>query len=124
MLKDCKPDSTQYEVYRNAVIKGFELVLEMSGSLLRKALKSYGGNPKSVDESSFKEVLRHAGKHGLLDTEAVARWFVYRNNRNIVAHDYGEKFAEQTLGLLPGFITDASRLAAALQKAFVQDSND
>jgi nucleotidyltransferase substrate binding protein (TIGR01987 family) len=123
MLKECKPDSTQYEVYRNAVIKGFELVLEMSGNLLRKALKSYGGTPKSVDDLSFKDVLRHAGKHGLLDTDAIARWFNYRNNRNVIAHDYGEKFAEQTLALLPGFIADASHLAATLQKIFAQESN-
>lgn len=123
MLKSSKSGSTQYEVYRNAVIKGFELVLEMTGSLLRKALKAYGGNPRSVDDLSFKDVLRHAGKHGLLDTDAIARWFNYRNNRNVVAHDYGEKFAEQTLVLLPGFIADASHLAVALQKAFAQEGN-
>ena len=35
-----------YEVYRNAVIKGFELYLEVCGKLLRKALKAYGGSPK------------------------------------------------------------------------------
>ena len=123
MLKESKPDSTQYEVYRNAVVKGFELVLELAGNLLRKALKYYGGNPKSVDDLSFKEVFRHAGKHGLLETDAIARWFTYRNNRNVVAHDYGEKFAEETLVLLPAFISDASQLAGALQKLFAQESN-
>ena len=123
MLQESKQDSTRYEVYRNAVVKGFELVLELAGNLLRKALKSYGGNPKSVDDLSFKEVFRHAGKHGLLETDAIARWFTYRNNRNVVAHDYGEKFAEETLVLLPAFIGDASHLAAALQKLFAQESN-
>ena len=123
MLKSSKPDSTHYEVYRNAVIKGFELVLEIAGSLLRKALKSYGGSPKSVDDLSFKDVFRHAGKHGLLDTDAIARWFSYRNNRNVVAHDYGEAFAEQTLVLLPGFIADASHLAVALNKVFAREAN-
>ena len=123
MLKESKPDSTRYEVYRNAVVKGFEVVLELAGNLLRKALKSYGGNPKSVDDLSFKEVFRHAGKHGLLETDAIARWFSYRNNRNVVAHDYGEKFAEETLVLLPAFIGDASQLADALQKLFAQESN-
>ena len=29
MLKGSAADSTQYEVYRNAVIKGFELVLDV-----------------------------------------------------------------------------------------------
>ena len=35
----------------------------------------------------------------------------YRDNRNTTAHDYGERFAEATLALLPGFIADAQALA-------------
>ncbi len=34
-------DSIDYEIYRNAVVKGFELTLETTGNLLRKAVKSY-----------------------------------------------------------------------------------
>ena len=40
LLKTAKPDSIDYEVFRNAEVKGFELVLETSGKLLRKALKA------------------------------------------------------------------------------------
>ena len=46
--------------------------------------------------------------------EACERWFAYRDNRNDTAHDYGEKFAETTLKLLPGFIADARELASVI----------
>lgn len=107
-----------HDLYRNAAIKSFELALESSGKLLRKALKAYGGNPRSVDALVFNDILRHAGKHGLLDQESVERWLVYRANRNTTAHDYGEGFANETLRLLPGFLRDLRSLAANLRQTF------
>ena len=62
------------------------------------------------------DILRHAGKHGLMSLEEVERWLVYRDNRNIMAHDYGEGFAEETLTLMPQFVEDAGKLEAALQE--------
>lgn len=118
LLDRTEPESIDYEVYRNAVVKGFELVLETAGKLLRKALKAYGGSPKSVDELFYKDVLRHAGKHGLLSPEAIERWFAYRDNRDSTAHDYGEGFANETLMLMPGFLEDARRLEAILAMRF------
>ena len=53
-------------------------------------------------------------KHDLISVEACERWFAYRDNRNDTAHDYGEKFAETTLKLLPGFIADARELASVI----------
>ena len=53
-------------------------------------------------------------KHDLISMEACERWFAYRDNRNDTAHDYGEKFAETTLKLLPDFITDARELARVI----------
>lgn len=116
MLQRAQLDSVEYEVFRNAVVKGFELTLETTGKLLRKALKAYGGNPKLVDELTYKDVLRHAAKHGLLAVEEVERWFAYRDNRNDTAHDYGEAFAKQTLALMPGFVADARALEAVLRE--------
>jgi nucleotidyltransferase substrate binding protein (TIGR01987 family) len=117
-LQGAPADSIDYEVYRNAVVKGFELTLETAGKLLRKAIKTYTGNPRAVDELTFKDVLRHAAKHGLLDPAAVQRWFAYRDNRNNTAHDYGEGFAEETLSLMPGFLSDARRLETTLRERF------
>lgn len=104
-----------YEIYRAACVKEFELVLEQSGKLLRKRLAAYFSNNRQVDRLPFKDLFRHAAKHGLIDVEATERWLAYRDNRNNTAHDYGEDFAEQTLQLLPTFITDAKILADMIE---------
>lgn len=115
-LNAAEPNSIDYEVFRNAAVKGFELSLETAGKLLRKKLKSYVGNPRIVDELSYKDLFRHAAKHGLLDAKAVERWYIYRDNRNNTAHDYGIAFAKTTLKLLPAFLEDAKMLQEALSK--------
>ena len=66
LLKQAEAGSVEYEVYRNATIKGFELVLETGGKLLGKYLKQFFISPAEVDRLYFKDVLRHAAKHGLL----------------------------------------------------------
>ena len=115
-LKAADPEEIEYEIFRNALVKGFELTLETAGKLLRKALKEYTGRPREVDALTYKEVLRHAVKHDLMTTAAVDRWFSYRDNRNNTAHDYGVGFAEETLVLLPGFIADARTLETVLRE--------
>lgn len=116
LLERADPKSIDYEIFRNAVVKGFELTLETAGKLLRKALKAYTGQPREVDALTYKDLLRQAAKHDLMNTDAVERWFVYRDNRNSTAHDYGVGFAEDTLKLLPGFIADARQLEATLKE--------
>lgn len=116
LLNAADPEEIEYEIFRNAVVKGFELTLETAGKLLRKALKAYTGKPREVDSLTYKEVLRHAAKHDLMTPDAVERWFTYRDNRNNTAHDYGAGFAEETLELLPGFISDARALEAILRE--------
>lgn len=118
-LKHTEPtDEIMFDLYRNAAIKSFELSLETSGKLLRKALKAYGGAPRSVDSLVFNDVLRHAGKHAIFDEAAVSRWLAYRANRNNTAHDYGEGFANDTLQLLPAYLQDLRQLASKLQEVF------
>lgn len=111
-------DEVMFDLYRNAAIKSFELSLETTGKLLRKAIKAYGGSPRSVDALVFNDVLRHAGKHGLLDPLGVVRWLAYRSNRNTTAHDYGQAFATETLQLLPSYLQDVRHLAVRLQEVF------
>ncbi len=62
-LNTAEPNSIDYEVFRNATIKGFELTLETAGKLLRKTLKIYIGNPRTTDELTYKDLFRHATKH-------------------------------------------------------------
>src|SRR5579862_5696271 len=114
-LNAAEPESLDYEVFRNATVKGFELTLETAGKLLRRALKTYIANPRTVDELTYKDLFRRAAKHGLLETKAVERWFAYRNNRNDTAHDYGIAFVKTTLKLLPTFLEDAKDLQKILE---------
>ncbi len=113
-LKKAKPHSIDYEIYRNATIKGFELSLETAGKLLRKALKTYVENPQALDKLTFKDLLRTATKHQLFSVDGAERWMQYRDNRNNTAHDYGIEFAEGTLKLPPHFIEDARELEQKL----------
>ena len=110
-------DDFLYDVFRAACVKEFELVLEQSGKLLRKRLAAYFASNRQADRLAFKDLFRHAAKHGLIDATAVERWLAYRDNRNNTAHDYGEEFAEATLKLLPTFIEDAKALAGTIEAA-------
>ncbi len=116
-LNSAVEGSIDYDIFRNASIKGFELTLETSGKLLKKALKPYFATPRAVDQLVFKEIFRNASKHGLLTLEETERWFIYRDNRNTTAHDYGKEFVEKTLKLLPQFIQDAKNLKDKLDHA-------
>jgi len=103
-------DSLLYDIYRAACVKEFEIILEQTGKLLKKCLKPYFASNKLVDQLVFKEIFRHAAKHGLISLEDAEHWLAYRDNRNDTAHDYGASFADETLVLLPQFIVDARRL--------------
>lgn len=115
-LVKAAPESIDYEVFRNAVVKSFELTLETASKLLRKVLKQYVGSPKTVDALVFKDVLRHAALHGLLSAEELERWLVYRDSHNDTAHQYGAAFAEQTLLLIAQFKEDALALYETLRQ--------
>lgn len=101
-------------MYRSACIKEFEIILEQSGKLLKKVLKPYFASSKAVDMLVFKDIFRHAVLHSIIDTDSCERWMQYRDNRNSTAHDYGVGFAQDTLKLLPQFISDAKIILKAI----------
>ena len=113
-LDRCEPGSDDYEVFRNAVIKGFELTLETAGKLLRKVLRDYVANPKTVNDLVFKDLFRQAAHYNLMTLAEVERWFAYRDSRNDTAHDYGVEFAETVLKLIREFLVDARYLHQTL----------
>ena len=110
LLQKCEANTVEFMMYRSACVKEFEIILEMSGKLLRKALKPYFHSSAAVDNLFFKDVFRYAVKHGLLPSEACERWLTYRDSRNTTAHDYGEDYANETIALIPDFIADAKEL--------------
>ena len=115
-LRGHESDDVARDVYRAACVKQFELVLEQSGRLLRKRLRPWFASHRQADSLTFKDVFRHAAKHALIPADACERWLRYRDNRNTTAHDYGERFAEAILKLLPAFISDANALAEAVEE--------
>ena len=110
-------DDFLHDVYRAACVKEFELVLEQSGKLLRKRLAAFFASNRQADRLAFKDLFRHAAKHGLIEVEAAERWLRYRDNRNDTAHNFDQDFAEATLKLLPAFVADARALADAIEAA-------
>ena len=117
MLLQSEPESIDYELYRNSLVKGFEMTLEQSGKLLKKVWNPYFASKKAVDMLSFKDIFRQAHKHSLISEEETARWLKYRDNRNNTAHDYGQAFAEETLSLIKDFLIDAKNIEKVIVNA-------
>ena len=49
MLQQVQEGTIDYELYRNSLVKGFEMTLEQSGKLLKKVLNPYFASKKMVD---------------------------------------------------------------------------
>ena len=105
------------DVYQAACVKEFELVLEQSGTLLRKRLAAFFASNRQADELAFKDLFRYAAKHRLIDVEMAERWLGYRGCRDDTTHRHDEHFAEAILELLPAFIADAKALADTIEAA-------
>ena len=116
LLLKANPEHIDYDMYRSASIKEFEIILEQSEKLLRKVLKPYYHSSKEVDKLYFKDVFRQAVLRSIITPETCERWLEYRDNRNNTAHDYGINFAQETLILLPQFILDANALAQVFKQ--------
>ena len=124
-LEQCRgSDSLPLDLYQDMAIERFELSLETTGKLLRKALKAFTARPREVDELVFFDVLRHAGKHGLLDSDGVERWIGYRKicsdrtNSDGSELDEYKRSAHEVLALLPQYVLDARALAPRIQAVF------
>jgi nucleotidyltransferase substrate binding protein (TIGR01987 family) len=109
-------DPIDEELFRLAIVKGFELSQEICFKLLRRRLRDIVPGSSRLAAMPVKDVLRLAAHYDLLTLDEVERWFRYRDNRNDTAHDYGEQFAQQTLSLLEAYLPDARALALRLQQ--------
>ena len=116
-LRANEPEDAMRDVYRAACVKEFELALEQSGKLLRKRLAAFFASNRQADRLVFKDLFRHAAKHGLMEPDAAERWLRYRDGGDAAARDHGEGFAEATLRLLPEFLADAKALADMIEAA-------
>ena len=116
LLQKANVDEIDYDMYRSAAIKEYEIIIELCGKLLRKCLKPYYHSSQAVDKLYFKEVFKQAVLRSIITTEVCERFLEYRDNRNNTAHDYGVTFAEETLLLLPKFIEDAQLIAESIKE--------
>ena len=114
LLGQSTPDSVEYELYRSACVKEFEIITEHAGKLLKKALRPYYANVRHPENLVYKDVFRAGAQFGLLSTAEVERWLSYRDARNSTAHEYGVGFAQAAVTMLPQFVADATALAQAL----------
>ena len=113
-LEIADAEDVAYDILRAACVKEFEIVLEQCGSLLKQHLRPCFSSNGQADALVFKDVFRHAARHGLIPVDACQRWLRYRDNRNETAHTCGEALAEAVLGTLPEFIADTGQLAAVI----------
>ena len=109
------PDSEDHDLFRAACVKEFELILEIVVKLLRRVLREYLISPRELAEMNYKNVFRLAARHGLLSLDEVDHWFLYRDNRNTTAHEYGQFFAEKIVATLPVFIVDTDAFLARMR---------
>lgn len=116
LYQKAESGSIDQEVFRNAIIKSYELAQETAFRLLKKALKAYGHGGRKLEATPVKDILRLAAVHDLMTLPEVERWFLYRDNRNNTAHDYGEQFASEMLVLIPAFLQDIATLADILER--------
>lgn len=117
MLQQAQEGTIDYELYRNSLVKGFEMTIEQSGKLLKKSLTPYFSSKRAIDTLTFKDIFRQAHKHSLLTEDETNRWMKYRDNRNNTTHDYGQAFAEETLVLIEDFLIDAKNLMKVINNA-------
>ncbi len=114
LLLKANPEEIDYDMYRSACVKEYEIIIEQCGKLLRKALKPYFHSSQAVDKLYFKDIFKQCVLRSIISPELCERFLEYRDNRNNTAHDYGVNFAEETLILLPTFIKDATLVSHAI----------
>ena len=112
-----EPDEFIYNVYRSACIKEFEIIIELSASLMRRRMRPYFGSARRVNDLTFPQVFREAARFHLISLETCERWLEYREYRNITAHHYGRRFTEAALKILPALVEDTRELIIVISEA-------
>lgn len=72
------------------IIKGFEIVYELSWTILKKTLRESG-----LEAAGPRDVIRAAWQIGFLKVETEATWLNMIKDRNLTVHTYDETFARE-----------------------------
>ena len=92
------------EAVKESVIQRFETCYDTLWKHLKRYLIDEIGLPDVPN--SPKPILKLAGENNLF-TSSVEQWLKYADARTSTAHDYSGEKAEETLAVVPDFITDA-----------------
>ena len=89
---------------QDASIQRFEYTFELAWKLLKRYFKINN----NLDLFNVKDILREAGKQGLLNH--VEKWFEYLEARNLTSHTYDKNIAEKVFEKAKEFAKDAQFL--------------
>jgi nucleotidyltransferase substrate binding protein (TIGR01987 family) len=105
-------DTATKNLLRSGVIHNFGIAYELSWKFMKKYLEINLGS-YYVDGIHRKELFRIAAEHHLIDN--VEAWFDYNKARNLTSHAYREEYANDVFKAAGLFITDAKKLAEAIE---------
>ena len=118
LLDRDREDETARRLGRELCIERFEVALEQSGKLLRKTLRPWFASNRAADRLTFRDLFRHAAKHGLIEMEAAERWLSYRDSLNGSGEpDGADPAVVAAVERLPAFVADARALVAVVEQA-------
>jgi nucleotidyltransferase substrate binding protein (TIGR01987 family) len=109
VLKEGKTD-----IVRDSAIQRFEYTYELGFKMLKRYLEMSDATTSSIDEMSFRELMRLGAEKGCLTNPE--KWSEYREARNISSHAYDAKKAEEIYAILPAFAKDARALHDILKE--------
>lgn len=117
LLDRDREDETARQLGRELCIERFEVALEQSGKLLRKTLRPWFASNRAADRLTFRDLFRHAAKHGLIDMDAAERWLTYRDSLNGSGEpDGADPAVVAAVERLPAFVADARALVAVVEQ--------
>jgi nucleotidyltransferase substrate binding protein (TIGR01987 family) len=99
---------------RDSVVQRFEYTYELSWKMIQRWLAENVNPESSEPVYSRKELYRLAARWGLIRDPLA--WFDYHKARNVSAHTYNEKNAEQAFSAAQKMVDDVKFLILALEK--------
>ena len=87
-LKAMDRDQEDYDIYRDSTIQRFEYSIESA----KKLMGNYIEHEDGVKVAGQNKIIKEAFKFDLIDDDI---WFEMVDDRNITAHEYSEKLAQE-----------------------------
>lgn len=105
---------------RNSVLLSFQFTYGLCRPMIERFLVAEGDDPLEVQEMSYATLVRSANRRGVLRADWTL-WSTFREARNLMAHVYSERVAEEIVAKVSPFLDEAAFLYKQLS-ARSQDS--